>query len=256
MQNQALLKVENLTHFFGGLAALNDVSFQVRPNEIVSIIGPNGAGKTTILNIISGFLQASRGQIYFDDVKISGLKPYEIIKRGIARGFQITRLFKNLTVLENIMIGMHTQFNCSLFDEVLETKRKKEVENDFLKRAKALTFNFGIKHFDNEKAGNLPFGTQRKIEITRAYASSPKLLLLDEPGSGMNLKEVDDLMQILRRINANNVTLIIIEHNMDIVMDISQRIIVLNHGIKIAEGSPQEIQNNSDVIEAYLGKKE
>jgi branched-chain amino acid transport system ATP-binding protein len=154
------------------------------------------------------------------------------------------------------MIGTHTQFGCSLFDEVMETRRKKRVEDDFLHGAKDLCSEFGISHFNDELVGNLPFGTQRIVEIVRAYASKPKLLLLDEPGCGMNLREIDDLKKMLMRINARGVTLLIIEHNMDIVMDISQRIIVLNHGAKISEGTPQEIQNNPEVINAYLGKVE
>lgn len=249
-----LLKVEGLSKYFGGLKAVKDVTFSVNKGEIFSIIGPNGAGKTTLFNMISGHYTPTSGKKIFDGEDITTLPDYEVANKGIARTFQNIRLFSNLTVLENIMIGFHIKLESSIFDCIARNKKNVKEENECYEKALDLLDTIGLKEKAFELANNLSYGEQRRLEIVRALASGPKLLLLDEPTAGMNITEAEELVDYIKELNNTGLTIILIEHNMRVVMNISDNIIVLNHGIKIAEGTASAIQNNELVIEAYIGR--
>jgi branched-chain amino acid transport system ATP-binding protein len=252
-QNISLLEIACLKKTFGGLTALSDFNLSVKENEIVSIIGPNGAGKTTIFNLISCFYRPDHGEILFLGNSIKNRSPHEICQIGITRTFQTTRLFKHLSILENLKVGAHTRIGYRLWDELFRPRRVMEVEVEVEKGALRLLEEFDLLKIAGEKAGNLPYGLQRLTEILRSLNTSPRLLMLDEPAAGMNPQEAIHLMEVVERIREKGVTVLLVEHNMDVVMEISDRIVALNYGKKIAEGRSDEIQNNSDVIAAYLG---
>lgn len=251
----ALLETRNVTKRFGGLQAVGQMDFILEQGRIVSIIGPNGAGKTTFFNTLTGLYKPEEGEIIFDGHKLVGLRSDQITTLGIARTFQNIRLFGSMTVIENIMVGLFPRLKQTGADVLLQTRRFKEEEKYAHDRAAELMSFVGLKGVGNELARNLPYGGQRRVEIARALASNPKLLLLDEPTAGMNPRETDDAVRLFRRVRDElGVTILLIEHSMRVVMDISERISVMDYGVKIAEGLPSEIANNPRVVEAYLGR--
>ncbi|MBN8580554.1 MAG: ABC transporter ATP-binding protein [Anaerolineae bacterium] len=251
----SLLQTTNVVKRFGGLIAVNKMTFSVEQGRIVSIIGPNGAGKTTFFNTLTGIYTPEEGQILFKDKSLIGLRPDQVAATGIARTFQNIRLFGSMTVIENILVGMHIQLKQNAFDTLFRSRKFNTEEKDAEQRASELMEYVGLKNVGNELARNLPYGGQRRIEIARALAASPTLLLLDEPTAGMNPNESEDAIKLFRRIrDEKGITILMIEHDMRVVMGISEHITVMDYGEKIAEGSPQEIRSNQRVIEAYLGR--
>lgn len=251
----ALLETTEVVKRFGGLTAVNKMSFSLEKGEIVSIIGPNGAGKTTFFNTLTGIYKPEEGSINFKGQSLLGLRPDQIASKGIARTFQNIRLFNNMTVLENILVGMHVHLKQSPVGAVLRLQGFRQEEQDAEKQAYDLMKYVGLAGVENELAKNLPYGGQRRVEIARALAADPALLLLDEPTAGMNPQETEDAIRLFRRIrDEKGITVLLIEHDMRVVMNISERISVMDYGTKIAEGSPKEIRTNQKVIEAYLGR--
>ncbi len=250
----SLLKVDNITKRFGGLTAVDKFFLEINDDEIIGLIGPNGAGKTTVYNMITGIYTPTENKVYFKGEDITGLKPDKIAKKGIARTFQNIRLLENLTVLDNVMIGTHLRIKSGLFSAILRLPGYKLEEKQLHEKSIALLERVELLEFANEQAGSLPYGKQRKLEIARALATDPDLLLLDEPAAGMNPQESHELVEFIRQIKEEfGVTIFLIEHDMKVVMDICERILVLDYGKTIAEGSPAEIKNNPEVIKAYLG---
>ncbi|AMB94323.1 ABC transporter ATP-binding protein [Aerococcus sanguinicola] len=249
-----LLKVNQLTKTFGGLTAVSDVNLEIESNELIGLIGPNGAGKTTLFNLITGVYEPTSGNIEFAGQDISGAKPEKINQAGIGRTFQNIRLFANLTVLENVLIALHTEHGAGFLTSVLRLPAYYRNRNQLYRRAIELLEVFNLEDLANEKAKNLAYGQQRRLEIVRALATEPKLLFLDEPAAGMNPRETAELTELIHRIKDElGITVVLIEHDMSLVMNICERIYVLEYGKVIAEGNPEEIQSDDRVIKAYLG---
>lgn len=249
------MTVEDVQKSFGGLVAINRLSFTLEEGQIKSIIGPNGAGKTTLLNLIMGVYSPETGNIVFDNHRIERLKPYQIASLGISRTFQTIALFENMSVIENVMVGRHVRTRSEFFSNSFLLRRARIEETAIARIAWEKLDLVGVKERGLEAATALTFAEQRLLEIARALATDPRLILLDEPAAGLNMTEIKMISQLVRNIRAQGVTVILVEHQMDLVMDISDEILVLNYGTKIAEGKPGEIQNNQEVITAYLGEK-
>jgi branched-chain amino acid transport system ATP-binding protein len=250
---EAILEVRDLRKAFGGLKAVDGVSFGVPRGCIKAIIGPNGAGKTTLINLITGLERLNSGEVHFAGQRIDTRQPYEIVRLGIARTFQNLKLFADMSVLENVMAGRHSRTHVGLLGAVLRSERSRAEEAAIEADATRLLGDVGLLAHANDRAGDLPFGKQRLLEIARALATEPKLLLLDEPAAGLNSAEAAELGSFIRRIRDGGTTVLLVEHHMELIMDISDEIFVLNFGQYLAQGTPGEVKNNPAVIAAYLG---
>lgn len=255
--SDVLLEARKITMQFGGLKAVDSLEFQIKKGQLVGLIGPNGAGKTTAFNMLTGVYAPTFGEVFLEGKSLKGLKPYQISQRGVTRTFQNIRLFKDLSVLENVLIAGHQHLHYGLFDTLLQTPRFNKAEKQLKEKAMDLLHIFNLEHKAYEGSSSLPYGEQRKLEIVRALATDPKIILLDEPAAGMNHSETHQLMETIAQIREQfKLTVLLIEHDMKLVMGICENIIVLDHGVKIEEGNPQKIQNSQKVIEAYLGVEE
>jgi branched-chain amino acid transport system ATP-binding protein len=249
-----LLKVENVSKSFGGIRALQDVSFEVSEGAIHAVIGPNGAGKTTLFNTITGVFNPEEGRVIFDGNEVQRKKIHELVALGIARTFQNVELFENMTVLENVLVGGHVRTRCGFLGAIGQMPWVRKEEREARDRALEFLKFMGIEDTANTRSGDLPFGWQRFVEIARALAARPRLLLLDEPAAGLNAVETQNLGDLMKKIRDLGVTIILVEHDMNLTMEISDRLLVLNQGKKLAEGTPRQIQTNEAVMEAYLGR--
>jgi branched-chain amino acid transport system ATP-binding protein len=254
MPGDVILSIENVAVHFGGLVAISELNFTVCDGEIVGLIGPNGAGKTTAFNVFTGFLKPTGGEVRYRGTLLNGLKPHEIAGLGLVRTFQRTSVFQNNSVYENVLIGLHRRGRSTPWDTLLALPREKIVEREFADKAREILTLVGLESRAAELAGALPYGEQRLLGIALALAAQPSMLLLDEPVSGMNPSESAKVMKLVETIRASGVAILLVEHDMPMVMRVSDRIVVLNYGRIIAEGSPAEIQRHPDVIRAYLGE--
>ncbi len=250
-----LLELRGLTKYFWGLAAVNNLDLDVQGGEILGLIGPNGAGKTTVFNLITGFLPPSRGRIIFNGENITGCKPHAVAKKGIVRTFQLTTLYETKTVMENMLIAFHLEARSGFWAAIFNSLTTEESEREILRKAMGILDFMRLSHLKDEVAGNLPHGHQRSLGIAIALAASPTLLLLDEPVTGMNPEETIGMMDLIKKIREKGVTILLVEHDMRAVMGLCDRIAVLDFGQQIAEGLPNEIRENKNVIEAYLGRR-
>ncbi len=251
-----VLKVTGVTQRFGGLVALDRIDISIRSGEIVGIIGPNGAGKTTLFNVITGIYHPTEGRVFLEGTDITHSKAHEIAKAGFARTFQNIRLFKKLSVMDNVIVGMHTRRKTNLLDAIFCSKRRRREGREAMERAEELLRLMNLWEDRYALAVSLPYGHQRRLEIARALASEPKLLLLDEPAAGMNEQETGELRNMVARLKEMGLTILLIEHDMKFVMNVCERIYVLNHGELIANGTPEQVSKNKAVIEAYLGEED
>ncbi|MGW8223888.1 MAG: ABC transporter ATP-binding protein [Syntrophobacteria bacterium] len=251
--NSTLLQLREVNKQFDGLLAIADVSLCLDSGEIASLIGPNGAGKTTILNLISGVYPPTSGEIFLNGENISGLKPYQIAKKRVARTFQSVQIFQHMTVMENVLLGLHHRLRSGFVKGMVHLPAERKEEKRATDQAGDILEKFGIGHLARRKADSISLKEQRCLEIARSVVSDPFLLLLDEPAAGLNIRETEEMADIIKGLRQNGLTILLVEHDMNLVMSIAHRIIVLHHGLKIAEGSPDEIQRNPEVIRAYLG---
>ncbi len=256
---QAVLDVRNLTMDFGGLRAVDNVSFDIMPREIVALIGPNGAGKTTVFNCITGLYEPSGGDVFIagngKPNRVNGLKPNKVTELGMARTFQNIRLFQNMTVLENVMIGRHCRTHSAILGAILRPPSTRREEQEIIDDSYALLVEMGLETFVDENASSLPYGAQRRLEIARAMATEPSVLLLDEPAAGMNPMETEELQALIIRLREkHNLSILLIEHDMKLVMSLSDRVFVLEYGTEIAQGTPEVVSKDPRVIKAYLGE--
>jgi len=249
-----MLRLKNITQVFGGLTALEDVSFTVKEGSITGVIGPNGAGKTTLFNVVTGLYTQTRGEVFLGGENISFLTTEELAIRGLVRTFQNVELFRRMTVLENVMVGLHTRSKSGIFSCAFKLPGQIREEKNIRKKSMEWLEFTGIAGLADVTAGNLPFGKGRLLEISRALAAQPKIVLMDEPAAGLNSRETAELALLIRKICQAGVTVVLVEHDMDLVMDVCESIVVLNLGQKLAEGTPREIQENPSVIAAYLGE--
>lgn len=253
-QPETVLSIDRVAVHFGGLVAISDMTFDVRSGEIVGLIGPNGAGKTTAFNVVTGFLRPTSGEVRYRSTPLNGLKPHEIAKLGLVRTFQRTSVFQERNVFQNVLTGLHGRGRSNLWDTLLGTPREKSSERELKDEANEILRFVGLEQRAHEPAGTLPYGEQRLIGVALALAAKPLMLLLDEPVSGMNPSETARFVKLVEKIRDSGVTILLVEHDMPMVMKVCDRIVVLNYGRIIAEGTPAEIQNNPEVIRAYLGQ--
>jgi len=253
-QAQPVLSIEHIAVHFGGLVAISDMNFVVNQGEVVGLIGPNGAGKTTAFNVITGFLRPTEGEVRYRGSSLKNLKPHEVTSLGLARTFQRTSVFQSISVFENVMIGLHRRGRSRLWDTLLALPRERQSESELKARAGEILALVGIERRSRELAGSLPYGDQRLLGVALALAADPSMLLLDEPVSGMNATETTRFMNLLDQLRRLGITILLVEHDMPMVMGVSDRIVVLNYGRIIAEGPPAAIQGNPEVIRAYLGQ--